>query len=387
MDYELSEKEKERKKAFQSFCKKEIRPLAERLAGGQGDGSQVLRALLNKLGEAGHLGLSLGTEAGGQGESLVLQVAFGEVLAKESPAVHLAAWTCGVHCGHLLSRFGSGDWIREILGGLLSGRKIAALARTEPSGGTSLEGMATKMVQDRGGWRVSGRKSFCVNAPAADVFVVFGVLESPQGAGEGLCAMLVPAGSAGARVEPEEEALGYSGLPVGSLVLEQTRVDGAWLLGSAGRGSEVLQESWQWDALGATAGSIGLMEASLEAAFVHAQQRLSAGKPLAAYQEVAFKLAEARAMLDTARLLGQKAAWLKQIQDPEAETLISCAKLYASEAATKCAGYALQILGGRGARRGCAAAEWLLAAKSNEIAGGTSEAHRIKIAKSVLESV
>lgn len=387
MDYELSEKEKERKKAFQSFCTKEIRPLAGRLAAGQGEGPQVLRALLNKLAGAGYLNLSLAAEAGGQGGSLVLQMAFGEVLAKESPAAHLAAWTCGVHCGQLLFRFGASDRIREILGDLLSGRKIAALARTEPSGGTSLEGMATKMVQDGEGWRISGRKSFCVNAPVADVFVVFGLLESPQGTGGGLCAMLVPAGSTGVRVEPEEEALGYSGLPVGSLLLEETRVDGLWVLGSPGRGAEVLEESRQWDALGATAGSIGLIEASLEAAFLHSQQRLSAGKPLAAYQEVAFKLAEARAMLDTARLLGQKAAWLKEIQDPEADTLISCAKLYASEAATKCAGYAMQILGGKGARRGCAAAEWLLAAKSNEIAGGTSEAHRLKIAKAVLDTV
>lgn len=387
MDYELSEKEKQRKNAFQSFCKKEIVPLAERLAARQGEGPQLLRTLMKKLGEAGHLGLGLPLEAGGQGEGLVLQMAFGETLAKESPTAHLAAWTSGVHCGHLLARFGKGEKIGEILGDLLSGRKIAALARTEPSGGTILEGMATKMVQNRQGWRISGRKSFCVNGPVADLFVVFGLLESLQGAGEGVCAVLVPAGRAGVGVEPEEEALGYSGLPVGSLVLGETPVEESWLLGGADRGAEVLEESWQWDALGATAGSIGVIEASLEAAFGHSQQRQSGGKPLAAYQEVAFKLAEARAMLDTARLLGQKAAWMKQIQDPEAETLISCAKLYASEAATKCAGYALQILGGKGARRGCAAGEWLLAAKLNEIAGGTSEAHRLRIARSVLNSV
>jgi len=387
MDYELSEKEKERKKNFQEFCKKEIVPLAEGLAAGQGNASELLRTLLKKLGEAGHLGLSLPVEIGGQGEGLVLQMAFGEVLAKESPVAHLAAWTSGIHCGHLLYRFWTGQGKKEILGGLLSGRKIAALARTEPTGGTSLQGMTTKVVENQGGWRVSGRKAFCVNGPVADLFVVFGALESPKEPGSQVCALLVPAAREGLAVEVEEEAAGYRGLPVGSVLFRETAVEAGSLLGGAGLGAEVLQESWQWDALGATVGSIGLIEASLQAAFGYSQERQSGGKPLGAYQEVTFKLAEARAMLDTARLLGQKAAWMKQIQDPEADTLISCAKLYASEAATKCTGYALQILGGKGARRGCPASEWLLAAKSNEIAGGTSEAHRIKIAKRVLESV
>lgn len=387
MDYELSEKEKEKRKNFQDFCRKEIVPLAEGLAAGQGKGPEILRSLLKKLGEAGHLGLSLPVEAGGQGEGLVLQMAFGEVLAKESPVAHLAAWTSGVHCGHLLHRFWTGEGKKEILGDLISGRKIAALARTEPTGGTSFQGMTTKVVENRGGWLISGRKAFCVNGPAADLFVVFGAFESSKEPSGALCALLVPATGGGVVVEAEEEAAGYKGLPVGSVLFRETAVEAGNLLGGAGLGAEVLQESWQWDALGATAGSIGLIEASLQTAFGYSQERQSGGKPLGAYQEVTFKLAEARAMLDTARLLGQKAAWMKQIQDPEAETLISCAKLYASEAATKCAGYALQILGGKGARRGCPASEWLLAAKANEISGGTSEAHRIKIAKRVLDSV
>jgi alkylation response protein AidB-like acyl-CoA dehydrogenase len=183
------------------------------------------------------------------------------------------------------------------------------------------------------------------------------------------------------------EALGYRGLPVSSLVLKGVLLDKTSLLGDEGSGRLVLRESWQWDALGMASGSIGILEASLEAAFSYSQQRTSFGKPIASYQEVSFKLAEARAMLDTARLLSQKAAWMKQTQDPEADTLISCAKLYASEAATKCVGYALQVLGGKGVLKGTPMAELFLSAKSNEIGGGTSEMHRIQIARKILDSV
>ena len=82
-----------------------------------------------------------------------------------------------------------------------------------------------------------------------------------------------------------------------------------------------------------------------------------------------------------------KAAWLKHEGDPEARVLCSCAKLYASEAATKCAGYAVQIHGAQGFLKDSLAGRLYRDAKYGEIGGGTSEIHRLSIAKSVLKAI
>ncbi|MEW6442696.1 MAG: acyl-CoA dehydrogenase family protein [bacterium] len=387
MNYEFTAAEKEKIQAFERFCREEVAPQASDLLSGQRNARDVLRSLFPRLGGVGYLGLSQPEAWGGQGESLILQAALGEKLAGTSPTVHLSAYTSGVHCGQLIGRFGSEGQRASFLRDLLSGRRVAALARTEARGGLDLEGMETSAQRDGDHYLLQGEKFFCVNAPLADFFLVFACLDRGKAGKAGLCCFLVPRDAAGLSVESAVYPVGYVGLPVASLVLKGVRLDKSRLVGAEGMGDDVLRESWQWDALGITCCSIGILEASLETAFAYSQQRTSFGKPIGAYQEVSFKLAEARAMLDTARLLSQKSVWMKQCQDAEAETLLRCAKLYASEAGTKCAGYALQILGGRGALKEGALGELFLCAKANEIGGGTSEMHRIRIAKSVLDSV
>ena len=382
MDYDLSPGQAEKLAAFGTFCGEEIFPRARDLARGEGDAMEILRACLRGLGGVGYLGLCRSSEGGGGDEELVLQAAMGEILAKTSRTVYLSAFTSGVHAGHLVDRFGTEEQGGAFLKGLTDGAVVASVARTEARSGVDLATMSTCARPDGKGFLLEGEKSFCLNGPMADLFVVFASVDAEGDLG----CFLVPRQTEGLEVHDPFETLGYAGLPLGALRLRGARLGKDHLLGGPREGRAVLEESLRWDALGMTSASVGIIEGSLEASFAHSQERVVFGKPIGSYQEISFKVAEIRAMLDTARLLSQKAAWLMQSGDPGAPTMVSCAKLYASEAAVKSAGYALQILAGEGVRKGSVVEQLFRDAKMSEIGGGTSESHRLRIAKDVLEA-
>ena len=120
--------------------------------------------------------------------------------------------------------------------------------------------------------------------------------------------------------------------------------------------------------------------ACLERASKYAGERKAYGRFINRYQEVSFRLADMMIMTDVSRLLIYRAAWAKDTGDPEASVLISCAKLFASEAATQIASMALQVHGGHGYMKEFDVERLYRDAKLGEIDGGTSEIQRVVIA-------
>jgi len=110
----------------------------------------------------------------------------------------------------------------------------------------------------------------------------------------------------------------------------------------------------------------------------------SGNKPIIAYQEVGFKLAEMVTIFQTARLLAYRAAWMAEAGDREGAVLAHCAKVFCAESAEEVASHALQILGGQGYLSGNPAEEAYRDAKYLQIAGTSSEISRMKIADGVL---
>jgi len=140
--------------------------------------------------------------------------------------------------------------------------------------------------------------------------------------------------------------------------------------------------SWEDQAL--TAAGLGQIKRSFDAALNYAKSHKSGGKPIIAYQEVGFKLAEMLTLFQTAQLLAYRAGWMEETGEREAPTLAYCAKVFCTESAEKVASHALQILGGQGYISGNAAEEGYRDAKYLQIAGTSSEISRMKIADKVL---
>jgi len=144
-------------------------------------------------------------------------------------------------------------------------------------------------------------------------------------------------------------------------------------------------QTLEYGRIGMATVSLGVAVACMDEAVKYASVRKAFGKPINRYQEISFKLADMMILTDLSRLLIYKAAWAKQMNDPEAAVLASCAKLFASEAATQIASWALQVHGGYGYIKEFPVERLYRDAKLGEIGEGTSEIQRILIARDILQ--
>jgi alkylation response protein AidB-like acyl-CoA dehydrogenase len=177
--------------------------------------------------------------------------------------------------------------------------------------------------------------------------------------------------------------LGARGSPTGELVFDECRVPAENLVGVEGRGFQQTMAALMSYRIGMAAFCLGIAQASLEEAFKYAMQRSAFGAMLITFQEVSFKIAEMKADIDAAELMILLAAW-EYDQGKVVNVLASCAKLFASEVAKRCADGALQIHGGYGYISEYPVERLYRDARLGEIGEGTSEIQRMIIARDLL---
>ncbi len=261
---------------------------------------------------------------------------------------------------------------------LEKGELIAAVAlsESEPSG----QGDYRPSVLTRKGGHciVTGSKSFVTNGPMADVVAVVTDLDRSP------CIALLNSGVAAAEFGPRLKTLGHNGLVVASLSMNSVRVPEDMVLGPFSDW-DVLDFLNQAQNLILTMASVGLMHRALEEAKRFSNEHKRGGKPVFRFQEIRFKIAEMLTLLHTAQLLAYRAGWLYSVADPEASTMIHCAKVFSSEAAEQVASMAMQIVAGHGYVAGNRVEQAYREAKYAPIAGTTSELARMAIAEDLLQ--
>jgi alkylation response protein AidB-like acyl-CoA dehydrogenase len=305
------------------------------------------------------------------------RVAVQECLAGLSPSLFLAVEVSVRIFGRLVTTYGSAGQKREILPPLKKGEMIGTAALSE--GGMSLENVPlnTTGVSNGPHFRISGSKSHVINAPIADWIAVAGTIQG------GTAFFLVKKGTPGLIIGERLSTLGFNGTTISPVVLEDCRLAADQIIGPLeGEGPLKTVRTWEDQIL--TAAALGIMKRALDAAANHAKSHHSGGKPIIAYQEIGFKLAEMLTLFQTAQLLAYRAAWMAETGDRERALLIHCAKVFCSESAERLSSHALQILGGRGTIRGNPAEEGYRDAKYLQIGGTSTEISRMRIADDML---
>jgi len=132
-----------------------------------------------------------------------------------------------------------------------------------------------------------------------------------------------------------------------SISLEDVEVPADSLLGEIGDGFKVAMSTLDSGRFSVAAGCVGICRGCLEASVNYSKQREQFGRPIASFQLVQSMIADMVVETDAARLLVWRAGWLKDIGQPNT-TETSIAKLYATEAAIRCANTAIQVHGGSG---------------------------------------
>jgi acyl-CoA dehydrogenase len=305
-------------------------------------------ALWDKFTEVGFHGLGIDEKYGGQGGDTVMQM----ILARElSRSLGGLAWIWGItsFAGvKSIGLYGTEEQKDRFLPDIAAGRLRAAIAFTEPSGGTDLlGGMRTTASKVDGGWVLSGEKIWSSSAHVADYLLLLARSQKDvEKQHQGLTLFWVPAKSKGVAITPLAK-LGMRSMGSCSIYLEDVFVPDELVLGEAHRAWYTLLPTLNNERIMVSAFCLGIIDGVLEDALDYARQRKAFGKPIGQMQAIQHYIADIRmAQYQVEVMLMDCASRMAKGQPSNLETTML--KVAASEAANRCSDLGIQILGGMG---------------------------------------
>ncbi|MEU9776819.1 acyl-CoA dehydrogenase family protein [Streptomyces sp. NPDC047968] len=342
MDLELSEEQEAVRRLARDFVVREVAPHAAAWDRAE----SVDRALVRKLGSLGFLGLTVDEEYGGSGGDHLSYCLVTEELGRGDSSVRgIVSVSLGL-VAKTIAAHGTDEHKQAWLPRLTSGEALGCFGLTEPGTGSDAGNLATRAVRDGGDYVIDGTKMFITNGTWADVVLLFARTGEAPGH-RGVSAFLVPAGTPGLTRRPVHGKLGLRGQATAELALQGVRVPASAMLGPAGKGFTVAMSALAKGRMSVAAGCVGIAQAALDAAVGYAGEREQFGRSIAHHQLVQELLSDIAVDVDAARLLTWRVADLVD-RGREFATAASTAKLFASEAAVRAAGNALQVFGGYG---------------------------------------
>ncbi|MEU6865935.1 acyl-CoA dehydrogenase family protein [Streptomyces sp. NPDC046876] len=375
MNLELSEEQNAVRRLAREFGEREIAPYAAAWDRAE----SVDRGIVKKLGALGFLGLTVPEEYGGSGGDHLAYALVLEELGRADSAVRgIVSVSLGL-VAKTIAAWGSEEHRRAWLPRLCSGDALGCFALTEPGTGSDAGNLTTRAVRDGDAYLLSGTKTFITNGTWADVALVFARTSDSPGH-RGISAFLVPTSAPGLTRREIHGKLGLRGQATAELVLDSVRVPAAAMLGPEGKGFSVAMSALAKGRMSVAAGCVGIAQAALDAAVSYASQREQFGKPIAGHQLVQELIADISVDVDAARLLTWRVADLIDRGQPFA-TESSTAKLFASEAAVRAAGNALQVHGGYGYIDEYPAGKLLRDARVMTLYEGTSQIQKLLIGR------
>lgn len=347
-------------------------------------GGRVPRAWGNAIRseaiEARLQGGSFPRDAGGQGWTVLEQVLVHEQFGQSTGGLWSfvpGGYNALIHCDP--------DQRRRYLDPSLRGERSGSYAITEDLAGSDARTLRATASRDgaTGEWVLSGEKWF-VTGPDDTDFMIFHCLADDAGQKRPTL-FLVDYDTPGVRIQADPDYTHTFADRHPQFVLEDVRVPAGAILGGIGRADELTNEWFVEERIHIGARCSGAMERLLEEAVAWATQRIQFDQRIYDFQGVSFPLADSAADASAARLLTREAAWLA---DTGADAKVvhakaSLAKLFASEAAWRCADRVVQVFGGRGYMRDTAAERFLRELRVDRIWEGTSEIQRVIIARAL----
>jgi acyl-CoA dehydrogenase len=286
-----------------------------------------------------------------------------------------------------IERYGSADQKRQWLEPLLDGQIRSAFAMTEPSVASSDATNIEARIERRGDeYLINARKWWTSGAgdPRCAVYILMGKtdIDAPRHSQQSM--VLVPAGTKGITVLRPLSVFGYDDAPHGHMEVDfvDVRVPVANILLGEGRGFEIAQGRLGPGRIHHCMRLIGLAERSLALMCRRASSRTAFGRPLAEQGVTRERIAEARCLIEQARLLTLKAAWMMDVAgNKSAQAEIAMVKVVAPSMACKVIDWAMQVHGGAGMSEDFPLAYAYAGARSLRFADGPDEVHRNAIAK------
>jgi len=360
-----------------NFAQKELAPIAAQL---DKDG-RFPSEIIKKMAELDLFALPFSEEFGGSGDGYLPYVIAVEEISRACASTGLTyAAHCSIGTGPIYL-FGTSEQKKRWVPLCASGEILASFGLTEPDAGSDAGGTRTTAVLEGNQWIINGSKCFITNATYAGVIIITAVTEAGKGT-RGISAFIVPRDTPGLSVSGPYDKMGMKASDTVEIFLDNVRVPEGNILGKRGEGFKQFMQVLDGGRISIGALSVGIAQASLDAALAYARERKQFGQPISKFQAIQFKLADMVTAVELARLAVYRAAWLKDKGFPFTREA-AMAKLFASETAVRAALEAIQIFGGYGYIKEYPVERFLRDAKLMEIGEGTSEIQRLVIARQI----
>ncbi len=379
MDFNLSEEELELKQMAREFAQKRLYPRAMELD----EESTTPKELIQETAELGYFGFTVPEQYGGLGLSTTSFMGVLEELCGGCAGFGIMLSVHNSLTCEIIKLFGCDNLKQKYLPAMAAGEKIGAYCITEPNAGTDVASLSTSAVDGGDHWIINGTKSFVTNAMYADVLIVF-AKTSPNEGHRGISCFIIDKNSPGITLGAPEKKCGIKASDTREINFADVKVPKENLLGHLGDGFRMAVTILNSGRIGVSFQALGIAQASFKEAVKYAKERKQFNQPIANFQAIQFKLAEMATRIDAGRLLGYRAARLKDEGKP-CHREASMSKYFCTQTANFVCNEAVQIHGGYGYIKEYPVERYFRDARVTELYEGTTEAQKMVISKDILK--
>ena len=365
------------RKAVRDFVRKEIAPYADEWeeAGG------FPKALHKKVGELGYTSVAYPETVGGAGGDLFEEIVVNEEFMRGgAPGLVASLFSHGIALPPLL-KYGTPEQKEKFVKPVVAGDRVAALAVTEPGGGSDVANLQTTAVRDGDTYIVNGSKTFITSALHADQ-ITCAVRTGGEGA-HGISLLVIEADTPGYAVSNKLDKMGWWSSDTGEIFFDNCRVPVKNRIGEENKGFYYQMENFQSERLAMAVQSNMISQLALEEAIKYARERKAFGKTLTGFQVTRHKLAEMATQVEASREFTYRVAAMVNAGEYKVAE-VSMAKNFACQVADKVTFDATQIFGGYGFIRGHLVERLYRDNRIYSIGGGTHEIMNEIISKHIL---
>lgn len=378
MDFDLTAEQKALRETVRQFASKEAKALFDEAETSRQFPTQIFR----RMAELGLLCLTASPEFGAAGASKTTECVVIEELSRVSSSLAAAFMIQGGVATSALAAHGSAELLERYLRRAIDGTAIAAFALTEPDTGSDAAAISTRAERQGGNYVIDGRKTYITNGGIADFLTVAAVTDKTARRGHGISLFIVDSGTPGLEARGGLRKVGHHAADTAQLFFDSCVVPAGNLIGVENKGFEYISETLTAARISHGARSLGVAESALELALDYTASRRAFGKYLADFQSMSFGLSEMATVVEAARLMVYRAAWLCD-QGASVEKEASMAKLFASQVAEQVTGQSMHMHGGVGYMEESAIQRLWRDAKLFPITEGTSEIQKIIISRAL----
>ncbi|HMK52316.1 MAG TPA: acyl-CoA dehydrogenase family protein [Thermodesulfobacteriota bacterium] len=379
MNFELTNEQKDIKRAAREFAEKAFPEVAEEC-----DLNETFpKALWKKACDLGFVGVFIDEVYGGPGLGLLENILIMEEFCRvDAGCASVILTTLG---SEFILLYGREEQKKKYLPGLTKGEAIMGMAITEPDAGSDVAAVNTRALKVKDHYVINGNKMFITNGSIADFLVILCVTnEDERVRSKRHSALLVETNRKGFEANQLKRKLGMRASDTAEIHFSDVEVPLENLIGEVeGEGFYQLMAVFNRSRVTVAMISVGVSQGGLEKAISYAKQRKQFGTPLGSFQGIQFKLAEMASWIEASRALCYKAASMVDSGkvDPK---LISMAKWFAGEVGVKVIDEVVQIHGGYGYLGEYGIERLYRNAKLAEIVEGTKEIEKMIIARELL---